>query len=236
MKRPTRPGGFSLVELLVVIGIIAVLLAVMLPVLGAARESARTTLCQTRARAIGTAMVAYLGQSRWTFPASRHSFSFKNPPRRFWDTALAPFLGEPSLGNDLINDYHTPAWLSLANRAYRCPNDPRTDGSRSYAINVYFELTRFETPDGRTWRRLADIPRSASTVMFGEVDRGESTDHVMAHFWKRYGSLEEVAWGRHRGQSNLLYVDGHVVREPREASFDPPRRFDRWDPSGQWLP
>jgi prepilin-type N-terminal cleavage/methylation domain-containing protein/prepilin-type processing-associated H-X9-DG protein len=58
-----RPG-FSLVELLVVLGIIAILLALLLPVLGRVRAAARTVACQANLRQWGDAFQAYLSANR----------------------------------------------------------------------------------------------------------------------------------------------------------------------------
>jgi prepilin-type N-terminal cleavage/methylation domain-containing protein/prepilin-type processing-associated H-X9-DG protein len=52
--------GFTLVELLVVIAIVGLLIAMLLPAVNAARESARRTQCQSNVRQIGLSMINYL--------------------------------------------------------------------------------------------------------------------------------------------------------------------------------
>jgi prepilin-type N-terminal cleavage/methylation domain-containing protein/prepilin-type processing-associated H-X9-DG protein len=69
--RPRR-HAFTLVELLVVIGIIALLIAILLPALNRARESAQTIKCASNLRAVGQAFATYGANNHGVLPASNY--------------------------------------------------------------------------------------------------------------------------------------------------------------------
>src|SRR5947207_1676664 len=83
----TRGGGFTLVELLVVIGIIALLIAILLPTLNRAREAAKQVQCLSNLRQVGLATVSYAGDNRGTMPGRGGSgiMMFNADPKQTWD-------------------------------------------------------------------------------------------------------------------------------------------------------
>ena len=116
--------GFTLVELLVVIAIIGVLVALLLPAVQAARESARRTQCVNNLKQVGLAMHNHLG-ARKAFPPGSYWDPATNSLPNFqvngneatWITFLLPFLEETGL-YDKIN------WKLSFGGAFEAPTYP----------------------------------------------------------------------------------------------------------------
>lgn len=69
-KRCFRHRGFTLIELLVVIAIISMLIAILLPTLAAARDSARRAICMSNLRQVGIGAAMYLNDFKGLYPVT----------------------------------------------------------------------------------------------------------------------------------------------------------------------
>src|SRR5687767_13501431 len=103
-NRTRTCSGFTLVELLVVIGIIAVLIGVLLPVLSKAREQAKRTQCLSNLRELGHAMLMYANAHKDKLPNT-------NPPQTpsDYDAVNAVLV---ALNRDFVKSpgvFHCPA-------------------------------------------------------------------------------------------------------------------------------
>ncbi len=70
--------GFTLIELLVVIAVIALLMAILLPALNRAKESARRVVCSSQIKQVGTAILAYASDSTNRMPTYNSNTSKKS--------------------------------------------------------------------------------------------------------------------------------------------------------------
>jgi prepilin-type N-terminal cleavage/methylation domain-containing protein len=102
-------NGFTLIELLVVIAIIAILAAILLPVLAKAKEKALQTQCISNYKQIGIAVQIYVEDFSGYFPIA--SYTDINGNSIVWTKELGPYL--PQLGNQVT---------SVENKVFICPS------------------------------------------------------------------------------------------------------------------
>lgn len=222
--------AFTLMELLTVVAVIGVLAAILIPVVGRVRESAHQSQCASNLRQLAGASLLYASDHGGELPRSNHSAArtWSTADRvRNWQSELQVYLGadEPLRGSAL---------QTALERQCRCPSETGRTSGASYAYNVYPELhpDHDEGYPGspRTWRRLAQIPHPAATVLFAEIEPEETADHLMAHYWGNDISGSSLASNRHSDRANYAFIDGHVDCLPLEAVYNPQENVNRWHP------
>lgn len=130
-----RRRAFTLIELLVVIAIIALLIGILLPAIGRARDTAKGLVCATNVRSIGQAMILYANDWEGKYPPNVNEARDENGnPGVYWyeerriGAYLPDFGGNEAPGNTSISK-------TYGGEVFVCPNHP--DGQRSYTMNYY---------------------------------------------------------------------------------------------------
>lgn len=136
-KPKGHPGhirwAFTLVELLVAVGIIGVLMGILLPVIARARAQQRDVNCASNMRQLAIALISYAGQSNGAFP----TIASKTADYWYCESIIGPYISAPkSVGQ--AGDIPTGAAQSagLAGGVFRCPDD-QDDSVRSYSLNFF---------------------------------------------------------------------------------------------------
>jgi len=141
-----RKRGFTLVELLVVIGIIALLISILLPSLNKAREAANRTACASNLRQIAMGILMYTNDHKGVFPA--HHLGTTNESRgggAHWLVMgqplpyLVPYYSLEGQEQRFLNPWIKPKDSNF--NIYSCPTAaPRFEGHVAFPGTTPFEV------------------------------------------------------------------------------------------------
>ena len=223
--------GFTLVELLVVIGIIAVLISILLPALTKARQAAISVACLFNLRQLGMAAGMYATDNRDVMPAWDTYYwvgSSFNGSQSWWPYQLANYLGR----KDFAYNNKTRNKVSL----YQCPAADQANGFNgwwndncpvNYAISVLSSSGMHYTtnwdwhnqggPRKYFWLKRNMVKQPETFWVFGDLNKGMC---VVPYFISISSQMDNTNGSgtpsfRHgksnpNGRINVVFLDGHA--------------------------
>ena len=259
-------AGFTLVELLVVIGIIALLVGILMPALMSARKSAMTTQCGSNLRQIGMAVRLLLEETKGRFPPYHPNGGLWTDPagnmlpasdgRAYWGVVYIPYLLKNNAEYERLVAESGSAHegLAWARSLWQCPASKVTDVDPGYSENNIVSLsatygwndlvsgkkiTRFgsgsevilahdawehllEGNAGGDWlMAYAVMPAPPPAVVLQRQPGG----NLLQYMGQPYAKIMRYEYYRHKKNSNVLWLDGHVSLIPESNGLDIPPRW-----------
>jgi prepilin-type N-terminal cleavage/methylation domain-containing protein/prepilin-type processing-associated H-X9-DG protein len=157
--QPRRWRAFTLPELLVVVGIIALLIGLLLPSLKGAWDSARLLQCAGNVRQICLGLAAYAADFDGRYPPNLDG------PGIYWHS---PDVMEKYLGRPRVT---TPIARGVGGGVLVCPNDTVANPWRSYGVNVWSSARSDAIPPGDLWGEFwsANVRAASSMLLVAEA-------------------------------------------------------------------
>ncbi len=214
-----RRAAFTLLELLVVIGIIGILASLMFAGLARSKEKARSVACLGHLKQLGLAFTLYLDENNSNFPAPGSKTLMGPLPEDwiYWQVARDP--KQSALAPYVASGY-------FATNLFRCPSDGAARelerGNRStdpyiYSYSMTSYLVTNEVNQGTSLAldsagnylpfNAASVRNPSGKILLAEEERDAPPDGLNDGRWV---PILNPLTTRHNGKGNVTFIDGHV--------------------------
>jgi prepilin-type N-terminal cleavage/methylation domain-containing protein/prepilin-type processing-associated H-X9-DG protein len=220
--------GFTLVELLVVMAIIAMLLSILMPVLGNARELAKRLKCGTNLHQLMLAWFMYADDHDGIVMPGKdyNKFPDSDVDTQFWTGRWRDDDSKPQGGSLFPEEGYlypyAPNGKLNACPTFRKQMTLSDHGQLGYGYNFRYLSAQDDWQTGSVyithWTKLARITRASRVVAFADCGRNKKNSGLgfpreMTPFLTPPRAQYPSFQGRHDGTGNVAWVDGHISVE-----------------------
>lgn len=225
MRSIRKHCGLSLVEVLVVIGIIGTLIGLLVPAVQRVRDAALRTHCTNNLRQIGLALHQYHDLEGSLPPGMSYRDGADRYPFMSWNTRILPFLEQQALWTQAQKAYaldrsfydnppHTNRTEVVS--LFSCPADPRTLAVEQLADGQRVAFTDYLGVEGINYFRLNGVLFLDSRIGFADISDG--TSHTLC-VGERPPSADGILGWWYAGEGQSKDGSGDMVLGVQERNI-----------------